>query len=331
VSSFLNNAITAASINTGAITNAKFAAGAIDAAAIADNAIDNATFAADTTLKNLHAGTAQSGTLGTIVLAAGASSTNNIYDGHRVQIISGTGANQSRVCNTYNGTSKTVTLTENWATAPDNTSVYVVAPLGDVEVGVCNDKTGYSLATGAIASTTFATGAITADAIAADAIGSSELAASAVTEIAGGITIPTAASIADAVWDETAGDHAGAGSTGAALSAATAPSASTVASAVRTELATELGRIDVAISTISGTAGPGGDAVTLVIKDGGGNAIPDVGVWISQDEAGTNVIAGTLYTNASGEATFMLSADTYYRWCKKAGYNFSNPTAFTVT
>lgn len=42
-----SGAITAASIATGAITNAKFAAGAIDAAAIANAAIDNATFAAD--------------------------------------------------------------------------------------------------------------------------------------------------------------------------------------------------------------------------------------------------------------------------------------------
>ena len=42
-----SGAITAGSIATGAITNAKFAAGAIDAAAIADSAIDNATFAAD--------------------------------------------------------------------------------------------------------------------------------------------------------------------------------------------------------------------------------------------------------------------------------------------
>ena len=42
-----SGAITAASVATGAITNAKFAAGAIDAAAIANGAIDNATFAAD--------------------------------------------------------------------------------------------------------------------------------------------------------------------------------------------------------------------------------------------------------------------------------------------
>jgi len=47
VESISANAIAAAAINTGAITNAKFAAGAIDAAAIADAAIDIATFAAD--------------------------------------------------------------------------------------------------------------------------------------------------------------------------------------------------------------------------------------------------------------------------------------------
>jgi hypothetical protein len=65
-----------------------------------------------------------------------------------------------------------------------------------------------------------ASGGITAASIAADAIGASELAADAVAEIA------------DAIWDEAIAGHAGAGSTGAALSAATAPSAAAVADAV---------------------------------------------------------------------------------------------------
>jgi hypothetical protein len=67
---------------------------------------------------------------------------------------------------------------------------------------------GVSLGAGAISSATFASGAITADAIAADAIGASELATDAVNEIV------------DQVWDEAIAGHAGAGSTGAALSAA---------------------------------------------------------------------------------------------------------------
>jgi len=74
-----------------------------------------------------------------------------------------------------------------------------------------------AIATGAIASTAFAAGAITASAIAADAIGASELAADAVTEIAAAISIPTAAAIADAVWDEDATAHQTGGTFGQAI------------------------------------------------------------------------------------------------------------------
>jgi hypothetical protein len=47
---------------------------------------------------------------------------------------------------------------------------------------------------------------------------------------------PSAATVADAVWDEVLSGHVGAGSAGAALAAATAPSAATVADAVWDEL-----------------------------------------------------------------------------------------------
>jgi hypothetical protein len=85
-----------------------------------------------------------------------------------------------------------------------------------------------SVGSGGITSTTFASGAITAAAIAADAIGASELAADAATEIGTAVWAtaartltantnlndPTAAAIADAVWDEARSGHTGAGSFG---------------------------------------------------------------------------------------------------------------------
>lgn len=49
---------------------------------------------------------------------------------------------------------------------------------------------------------------------------------------------PSAADVADAVWDEAVADHAGVGSTGEALAGATAPTADTVADAVWDELST---------------------------------------------------------------------------------------------
>ena len=68
-------------------------------------------------------------------------------------------------------------------------------------------------------------------------------------------------------------------------------------------------------------AGNGADAVTLHFTVGV-TPIADADVWISTDAAGTNVIAGTLQTNASGNVTFMLDAgETYYTWFQKDGVN----------
>lgn len=49
---------------------------------------------------------------------------------------------------------------------------------------------------------------------------------------------PSAADVADAVWDEAVADHAGVGSTGEALAGATAPTAAAVADAVWDEMST---------------------------------------------------------------------------------------------
>lgn len=88
--------------------------------------------------------------------------------------------------------------------------------------------TAGSVGSGGITSASFATGAITASAIAADAIDASELAAGAATEIGTAVWAaasrtltantnlndPTAAAIADAVWDEARAGHVSAGSFG---------------------------------------------------------------------------------------------------------------------
>jgi len=74
------------------------------------------------------------------------------------------------------------------------------------------------------------------------------------------------------------------------------------------------------------TSGPGDTAVTydLTYEDSG-LPIPDVTVWVTTDEAGTNIVAsGT--TNDAGQVTFYLdSGVTYYVWRAKAGVNFTNP------
>ncbi len=89
------------------------------------------------------------------------------------------------------------------------------------------DGTGYAGTNNVIPTVTTATNVttvnglaanvITAAAIATDAIGAAELAADAVAEIAAAISIPSAATIADAVWDEDATAHQTQGTFGQAI------------------------------------------------------------------------------------------------------------------
>ena len=71
-------------------------------------------------------GTAQSGTANTIVLAAGASSTNDLWVGQQVSIYDGTGAGQTRGVLNYNGATKSLTVARNWKVNPDATSKYKI-------------------------------------------------------------------------------------------------------------------------------------------------------------------------------------------------------------
>jgi hypothetical protein len=156
------NRVAAANVTT-------IAAGAITAAAIAAAAITDAKFANDTVCKNLHSGTAQAGAANTITLASTAANIDNWYDGHKVHLTAGDGAGQSRVIASYVGSTRVATLTESWTTTnPSNSSVYVIEALGDVEVGVNNDKTGYGLAANAITTASINNGAFTWSKFAAD-------------------------------------------------------------------------------------------------------------------------------------------------------------------
>lgn len=111
---------------------------------------------------------------------------------------------------------------------------------------------------------------------------------------------PTAAAIADAVWDETMSDHTTAGSTGATLNGLVG----------------------------SGPTGPGAVTFVYTCKDDEGNVIADAEVWVTSDSAGANQVAGTLLTNAAGQVTFTLNTGTQYLWRQKSGVNFTNPVSF---
>lgn len=69
-----------------------------------------------------------------------------------------------------------------------------------------------------------------------------------------------------------------------------------------------------------GLAGPGADSCTITIETDGAVPVGDCDVWLTSDLAGDVVVAGSLRTNAAGEATFLLDAGvTYYLWAEKSG------------
>ncbi len=77
--------------------------------------------------------------------------------------------------------------------------------------------------------------------------------------------------------------------------------------------------------------GAGSVTFSLDVADQDSNPLEGCAVWISTDTAGTNVIAGTLYTNTLGQVTFTLDPGTYYVWKQLSGQNFTNPETITVT
>lgn len=81
-----------------------------------------------TTTGSAITGTAQAGSAGSITLAAGASSTNDIYNGMVISITSGTGSGSSGIITDYVGSTKVATVQKTTAAfTPDNTSVYSIA------------------------------------------------------------------------------------------------------------------------------------------------------------------------------------------------------------
>lgn len=90
--------------------------------------LDAAALAAIADELEMEADTAQGGTSSTITLASGASPTNDHYNDRnaRVFIRAGTGAGQDRAIVDYVGSTRVATVSPEWTTSPDATSVYVI-------------------------------------------------------------------------------------------------------------------------------------------------------------------------------------------------------------
>jgi hypothetical protein len=109
-----------------AVTNP---AGTLTPSSVAGKVTLTASEAAET-------GTAQAGsTTSTIVLAAAASATNDIYNTRYITITGGTGSGQTRVISDYNGATKVATVDVNWSTTPNATSTYSISIFSLLSVG----------------------------------------------------------------------------------------------------------------------------------------------------------------------------------------------------
>lgn len=71
-------------------------------------------------------GTAQAGAASTITLAVAANGTDDYYKYATIKITGGTGAGQKRVIESYVGSTKVATVSENWTVTPDATSTYTI-------------------------------------------------------------------------------------------------------------------------------------------------------------------------------------------------------------
>lgn len=286
---------------------------------------------------NITDGTAQAGMIHSITLAAGESPIDHIFNRNLLVLLAGAGAGQTRTIVDYNGTTKVAVVDRDWWILPDNTSEYSIladdTPLV-VDHGVAQDGGNTTITIRSSASSTNNTyigGIITI--LAGTGAGQARLidgyngTTKVVTICDAWTTNPNTTSVyvimpygasrtgcisdtaltqlAAAVWDELQSGHTDVGTYGKYL--------------------------DVAISSVDCIVGSGALSCTWTQKDEGGTPMDNVNVWISTDESGSNVIAGTLVTNVSGEVIFMLDAGSYYVWRERGGYNFTNPQSWTVS
>ncbi len=142
------------------------------------------------------------------------------------------------------------------------------------------------------------------------------------------VTPPTAAAIADAVWDEAISGHLTAGSTGNALNAA-----GSAGDPWSTPLpgAYEEGTAGYLIGNNMPSPGSGSTAWSYQLKDDRTKQpIAGAAIRVSTDVAGTiTVAAGT--TDANGYVTFNLDPGTYYIWRTKTRYTFTDPDVEVVS
>jgi hypothetical protein len=76
--------------------------------------------------------------------------------------------------------------------------------------------------------------------------------------------------------------------------------------------------------------GTGTVVEVVTVRDVNNNPIHNVDVWITSDEAGVYIVAGTLKTDVYGQVSFRLNPGNYFLWREHSNYNFTNPKSFSV-
>ena len=77
--------------------------------------------------------------------------------------------------------------------------------------------------------------------------------------------------------------------------------------------------------------GEGAKTFVYTLSESGGIPIADAEVWVTSDEAGEHIVAGSQRSSVMGVTTWYLDPADYYFWSQKAGYNFDNPDKETVS
>lgn len=100
---------------------------------VATGGITPTSFTASTGLQSITSGTVQSAGTKYVTLESGASSVDNAYKYQWLTITGGTGAGQSRMIESYVGSTRRANVYDrNWTTTPDGTSTYAIIPAAEV-------------------------------------------------------------------------------------------------------------------------------------------------------------------------------------------------------
>ncbi len=205
------NAITASAMAVGAIAADAFAAGAIDAAAIATGAIDADAIAADavTELRSIVSGTTTSGGTTTTCIDTARTDIIDTWNGQWILFTSGTETNKMRLITDFNASTDTITFAPAVSASLATSVTYEILPASSVDV-----QSWLAVLTAHVAPNALVAGAVDADvsAIQAGAIDAAAIATGAID--ADALATDAVDEIVDQVWEETASDHVGAGSTG---------------------------------------------------------------------------------------------------------------------